>query len=50
MIGIVDTAAALLDSAGITPDDGVITIKGKGVGGFIEAAMLGRVWEREPAE
>jgi catalase len=50
VIGVVDTAASLLDAAGITPDEGVITIKGKGVGGFIEAAMRGRVWEREPAE
>ena len=50
VIGFVDTATGLIDAAGITPDEGVITIKGKGVGGFVEAAMLGRVWKREPAE
>ncbi len=50
VIGVVDTAVSLIDTAGITPDDGVIAFKGKGVGGFIEAAMLGRIWEREPAE
>jgi len=28
----------------------VITIQGKGADGFINAAMAGRVWKREPAE
>ena len=50
VIGVTDSAMSLLDAAGITPDDGVITIKGKGVAGFIESAMEGRVWERENPE
>jgi len=50
VIGVVETAASLISAAGIKPDEGVITIQGKGVDGFINAAMAGRVWKREPAE
>jgi catalase len=50
VMGVTDGAMGLLDAAGITPDDGVIMIKGKAVGAFIESAMEGRVWERENPE
>jgi len=50
VMGVTESAESLLKGAGIAPDDGVITIKGKGVGGFVESAMGGRVWKREPAE
>jgi catalase len=50
VMGVTEGATSLLTAAGITPDDGVIAIKGKAVGGFIESAMEGRVWEREKPE
>jgi len=50
VMGVTESSSALLEAAGIAPDEGVITIEGKGVGGFIDAAMSGRVWEREKPE
>jgi catalase len=51
VIGIVSDATALVDVAGIEPDEGVVTIDGggaKGITAFINAAKKGRVWDREP--
>jgi len=49
VIGVVPHARPLLDRAGVSPDEGVITIGGpKDVTGFIAAAKNGRVWDREP--
>ena len=50
VIGVAETAAYLVDAAGIAADAGVITIEGKGVGAFIAQAKNGRIWEREPAD
>ena len=50
VIGILASAAPLLDAAGIEPDGGVVTMDGgaKGIMAFITAAKNGRIWDREP--
>ena len=49
VIGIVDTAAPLLAAAGIEADAGVVTIKkGAKPQAFVDAAKVGRIWDREP--
>jgi len=47
VIGTIGNAQALLDAAGVKPDDGVIEIDAKSVGAYIERAAAGRIWERE---
>jgi len=49
VIGVVDTAAALLGRAGIEEDEGVVLMKGSGgVNEFVNTAKRGRIWDREP--
>ena len=49
IIGVVKTAAPLLERAGVEPDAGVIPIEGaKGIARFINAAKGPRIWDREP--
>ena len=49
VIGVVDTAAPLLAAAGIEADAGVVTIKkGAKPQAFVDAAKVGRIWDREP--
>ncbi len=47
VIGATAGAQALLDKAGVVPDEGVHV--GDSTGGFITAARNGRVWSREPS-
>jgi catalase len=47
IIGVVGNARALLDAAGVKPDEGVIDLDAKSVGVYIERAAAGRIWERE---
>jgi catalase len=50
VIGVVKTAAPLLERAGVEPDAGVISVEGaKGIAKFINAAKGPRIWDREPA-
>ncbi len=46
VIGHSVAAGALLDKAGVLPDDGIIALPAKG-DGFIAAARNGRIWDRE---
>ena len=49
VIGVVKTAAPLLERAGVEPDAGVIPVEGaKGIARFINAAKGPRIWDREP--
>ena len=49
VIGFTKAAQALLDAAGVRPDEGVVAVDGgKGVAGFINAAKGLRIWPREP--
>jgi catalase len=50
VIGYTADAQALLDKAGVQPDDGVLTLeKSKAVSAYIAAAKGGRIWTREPS-
>jgi catalase len=46
VIGATAGAKALLDAAGVIPDEGVLV--GPDANAFLTAAAIGRVWEREP--
>ena len=46
VIGATQGAKALLDAAGVIPDEGVLI--GPKADAFLTAAAVGRVWEREP--
>ena len=49
VIGHTEGAQALLQAAGVKPDDGVIELTGKKAARFAETAAAGRIWAREPA-
>jgi catalase len=46
VIGATPEAKALLEAAGVIPDEGVLV--GADAKAFLTAAAIGRVWEREP--
>jgi catalase len=46
-IGFQEGAAALLDRAGVSRDEGVVGLEGGGVDRFLAVAKAGRVWARE---
>jgi catalase len=49
VIGFTKTASPLFEAAGVHADEGLVAVDGgKGVAGFIAAAKLLRIWEREP--
>jgi catalase len=47
VIGVVGAAQPLLDKANVKPDAGVIEVTAKSVKAFVDAAMNGRIWDRE---
>ena len=47
VIGHTPDAAALLDKAGVVPDEGVVAL-GNDAKGFLTQAAQGRIWAREP--
>ncbi len=47
VIGFSPGARALVDAAGVEPDEGVVEI-GTDASAFVEAAKNGRIWTREP--
>jgi hypothetical protein len=47
VIGVTSSAQALLDAAGVMPDEGIVM--GSDPRAFLAKAAAGRIWEREPS-